>query len=382
MFLPGNPGIVAVAGSPHQFVAVGYNGGVYRSSDGESWQSVTVPWNNNLFSVTHAFGRFIAVGGFGLVAQSGDGLWWEARQDIGTETLFRIASGEGRGLAVGKSGQIHSSPDGVTWRRSFFSDDGTFEAVGAGAGKYLVVTRQGIGRLSTDAVNWTRIGVPSTITALAGSDHGFIAVTATGGLLRSPEALTWQELPAVTPAQLSNLKWVGNQFLAVGAAATLLQSSNSVDWRALDTRVTGWRHLAAHGDTRLALARGGKLLRTDNGGATWQGSLTFNLEMRDIVRNPDRWWLVGNNSALMHSTDGWQWESIVLSFSTDLFALTRAQGHLVAVGAAGAVVTSPDGVDWILCPAGTTQASRDVLHDGTQFLAVGEGVFTRLGDGL
>src|SRR5512141_888578 len=91
---------------------------------------------------------------------------------------------------------------------------------------------------------------------------------------------------------------------------------------------------------------------------------------------------VGAAGTVLTSPDGVSWTARVTNSAQDLDAIAfdgtkfTAVGSggapLVAVGDHGAVATSPDGAFWIARSSGTAKALRDVAWGGGQFIAVGE----------
>lgn len=134
-------------------VAVGAFGAVLRSTDsGKSWQTVTMDWMNLLEEPyePHIYdvhvddtGRTTIVGEFGMVAQSADGLrdWVLLRKD--DASLFAIAhSADGRDIyAVGQAGEfIHSQDQGRSWRRIATGTESILLNVSVGAGGDVLIS--------------------------------------------------------------------------------------------------------------------------------------------------------------------------------------------------------------------------------------------------
>ncbi len=87
-----------------------------------------------------------------------------------------------------------------------------------------------------------------------------------------------------------------------------------------------------------------------------------------------RWVAVGAGSASVYSTDGINWNagSVYNAASPTLRSITQVSGTFFAVGDAGTILSSIDGITWISHTSGTTNNLRGVTH-GNIFVAVGDG---------
>ena len=102
------------------FIAVGADGLILRSTDGQTWtdESDSVNAGSNTFRgvASDNVNRFVAVGYSGRVVVSTDGgLNWGNLQNVDSESLYGIVFGGGAFIAVGASGKRMSSADGINW---------------------------------------------------------------------------------------------------------------------------------------------------------------------------------------------------------------------------------------------------------------------------
>src|SRR5207247_8029446 len=68
--------------------------------------------------------------------------------------------------------------------------------------------------------------------------------------------------------------------------------------------------------------------------------------------------------------DTWTWRN-PLPTGNNLNGITYGNGQFVAVGASDTIVTSADGVDWVLRQSGTTDWLSDIAYGNGEFVAVG-----------
>ncbi len=96
------------------FVAVGAQGRVATTSNGQGWERDGGIGNFDLFAVAYGGERFVAAGSFGAIAWSDDqGYSWNT-QYVGTGTFQRVVYGNGAFYASNGS-QIYRSENGALW---------------------------------------------------------------------------------------------------------------------------------------------------------------------------------------------------------------------------------------------------------------------------
>ena len=187
----GTTSIRAIAYGNNRFVAVGDEGKMAYSDDGENWtaaadsiiwkwkyDSSTTVYTAAIFAIAYDNGRFVAGGGRGKMAYSDDnGVTWKAVADskfpsmiVSSQTVAddlnirAIAYGDGRFVAGGGAGKMAYSTDGANWTAVA---DSTFYAGGATA-NYIYGIAYGNNRFvaggfsgqmaySTDGETWTAV---------------------------------------------------------------------------------------------------------------------------------------------------------------------------------------------------------------------------------
>ena len=80
---------------------------------------------------------------------------------------------------------------------------------------------------------------------------------------------------------------------------------------------------------------------------------------------------VGNAGTIVTSPDGMTWTSRISGTLNDLLGVTWSGTQFVAVGNSGAIVTSPDGITWTSRISGTMNDLDGIAWSGAQFVAVG-----------
>jgi hypothetical protein len=98
-----------------QFVAVGENGTILASADGNDWAVRTSNTTRTLASVVWHDSQFVAAGEGGTVLTSADGVAW-AKRSPGTNAFVNsLAENGAEMVAVGDGGAVLTSDDAVTW---------------------------------------------------------------------------------------------------------------------------------------------------------------------------------------------------------------------------------------------------------------------------
>jgi hypothetical protein len=176
----GNP-LHGVCFGEEEFVAVGSNGTVMTSPDGEAWLNQESGTRISLHGVTHAAGRFVAVGELGLILYSDDARFWQRAASPWFYHLYAVTWGDGLFVAVGEDSAILTSPDGVTWTlqrtgslalSSVSFGNGAFVAGGGTIPEFAANPPPGASMQillqSTDGLEWTAVslGLDGAVTAL------------------------------------------------------------------------------------------------------------------------------------------------------------------------------------------------------------------------
>jgi len=124
-----------------------------------------------------------------------------------------------------------------------------------------------------------------------------------------------------------------------------------------------------------AASAGGLLLRTPDGGDTWEQIETDRVETFWAIRfsTADRGWAVGEDGIIMATTDGGQtWAKQNGGTRRALFSLAlSSSGKMAAVGEAGTILHSEDGANWSRVESGTTETLNAAAAAGDVFWAVG-----------
>jgi hypothetical protein len=206
-------------------------------------------------------------------------------------------------------------------------------------------------RLLGPGVPWT-VATPLTGNALndiAFNGNHFVAVGDGATLFSAPYSYTatggvssWSPasaLPSGFSADLSAVVYDGSRFIALGVDGSTMLSTDTLNWTA-GTAIAGAPALHA-----MAYGAGPVYVAVGDGGA--------------IYRNSGG----GLSGAWVAETSG---------TSQDLYGVSYVNGQFVAVGAAGALLTSPDGAAWTVRTSSTNNSLRHVAYGAATYVAVGD----------
>lgn len=212
-------------------------------------------------------------------------------------------------------------------------------------------------------------GSQGKVTAVSG---GTTTVSASWGAIFGSAAVTvssWTPQPSGTTEPLFDVTWNGTQLVAVRSVGINVVSSDGITWsqRSFDLFLVNTLYGACSCGARFA-AVGNYVFLTSPDGASFTTMQIPGTELYGVTCSDDKFVAVGSAGAIITSSDGF----VSSGTTNQLYGITWTGTMFVAVGASGIVLTSPDGVAWTSVQA-SDQALRDIVWSGTQFVAVGNG---------
>lgn len=452
-----------------RFVAVGGNFNIANSSNGVDWTSQFVMNAPPFNGVTFGNGLFVAVGAFGYTSTSTNGTIWSGPFSFTGTHLHSVSWGNGTFVAVGTNGVILNSLNGTAWPLRVSGRTNSLTGVTYGNGRFVVVGNSGAVLVSTNGgTNWIS-GTSGTLANLADVTSGngqFVAVGTSGTLLTSTDGLVWTARASGTSADLTGVTYGGGRFVAVGNATGaddgLTTSVNGISWVASPLpRTALWNDVVFGHGNFVAVGQGGAILQSGQGpyilgqpqsrivcatdpvsftmgvvsgcpltfqwqfnGTNLPGATSSNLlitaarvedagayrafasdgnrtlmsapatlqvnlcraldhwtrrapppgsnALNGVACAPDSLVAVGNAGTMLRSADGLSWLASPSGTNVTLSAVAHGGGTFVAVGFNGVILTSSNAADWTLRNSGTIRHLRDVAHGGGQYIAVGD----------
>lgn len=455
------------------FVAVGENGLIITSVDGFEWNKRQSSTSNALLQVGYGNNRWTALGrastgGQTLVLSSADGASWTLQPNAAFEATG-LAFGNGTFVASALAGlttDLRTSSDLLTWQSTLNFDWGyTLRAVGFSPSLNRFVAVGDYGRVmhSANAANWTagNSGVDKHLAGVTWANGTFVAVGSQERIISSSDGLAWQtrRAPASSTSHLSDVAFGNGTWVAVGydhpdflgeptpvilvsggaavaklsfasasltadpansvvtvevirsgnAAGSVSVSYQTVDGTALagtDYQSTSGTLTWADGDSlpksisvsvigterpaeknfsiSLSAAMGGATLGTPSVvkitlparivlGTGWANRYPVMEGERPngIAFGPAYYVAVGSAGTIGLSENGLVWLDQYSGRTNDLRAVASGNGRYIAVGANGTILSSFDGRLWSPVPWTGTEDLNEILFANNRFVLAG-----------
>jgi len=215
---------------------VGVKNWTYTSVDGIGWnvnttttdELVAVAWSDTL-------NLHIAVGEDGLIMSSPDGDTWqvEIAANPSASWLSDVVWGNGRFIAVGQDGTILSSTNGSEWS-TVFTGTGSLSGI-TWSGSAFVAIGNGEVLISSDGTTWSP-GTPPPLTSIESVAWSntlglYAAVGWNGAIFTSATGTNWKDQsPSEYRPSYREVIWDGARFIAVGDMGHIVTSSDGVTW--------------------------------------------------------------------------------------------------------------------------------------------------------
>ena len=402
-----------IAASDLLAVAVGDNGAIHTSPDGEAWTHRPVSFFNGLRGVAHGGGVFVAVGEEGLIVTSQDGVEW-TRRDSGTDVhLNRVRWVRDRFCVTGDRGHIlFGSGDGQTWTKAGAEAVGQLFDVTGNANSRLAVGDHEVWLKQSDGVWTDQILSPAPLRAPAWTyynatwEGSFYFLSGKTGLMvegfqtNATSPYVWVNRIRSVRNWLWEMHHSPNFYITVGARGTIMTSSDGIDWQlelppdtAMDKVLLG-----VGGTTNVLLAVGekGTVLLSSNAlqnvvftnttgdivtnrvsslGVKWEqiGEAPTDHDLQGIATWREQFYLSGGNGTILRSADARNWEPLPARTTNFLSSIASFPDGLVAAGQNGILLHSPDGETWSPVNVEAPGWIYRVRYVNGRLFAVGEG---------
>src|ERR1051326_515565 len=300
---------------------------------------------------------------------------WQVQQ-LSTDILTGVAYGNSTYVIVGQTnGKIYTSTDASTWiDRTYDTSSHSYgitfaNGVFAAAGVYNYFGNYYGGvQSSTDGINWTTTGVDSCSNFFDGitfTNNKFFAVGQGGGLQTSPDGYAW-------PNSCNNYGGEPDiEGVAYGSATYVVVTKN------------GHSGFFASGSDNLwssSTPPTEGLPIPINSGAGYFRDTGTTSDLLGVAYGNATFVAVGTAGTIITSSDGITWTSRTSGTTNTLYAVTFADSVFAAAGDGGTILTSSDGIAWTSRVSGTTNLLRGIAFTNDRFIAIGvDGTITMSG---
>ena len=263
--------INGIAYGSGRFIAVGDEGKMAYSSDGESWTAVTTDNNpfvtviadnitgTDIYSIAYVGGNFFA---WDVLRRrySKDGENWAA---VSITYIGAIAYGNGRFVAGGNKGKIAYSSNCTNWTdvadstvweypsinistREPITATADILSIAYGNNRFVAVGDGATMAYSSDGESWTAITnnpfktnrvKDASMQAIAYGGGKFVAVNVDGQVAYSADGINWTAANKTAPA--GSIVYGNGRFVAVGRSGKVAYSADGVSWTAVSNSTFG-----------------------------------------------------------------------------------------------------------------------------------------------
>lgn len=410
--------LAAIAYGNGRYVAVGNWGTVLVSTNGQDWWDRRLPVSAVISCLTFGNGLFVAAAHEGMLQSHGyattyiltspDGENWSpvfSRTSSvlygRTVTLSCLRFLNDRFVAVGghagdvapreQERWLMSSADGTNWVQCIQSTNTFLLSVSYLNGKYVAVGEISTVLISTDGLTWNEPATntinqffPPHWTDIIPFGGRFL-VAANTGYLKNPSAVYgsvdgehWEFVGDITGyGAIRRLVPYGNRLFACGEANKSFVSDDGILWveSPLPVSVSLVGAEAINGQTFLVGANGYILRGTD--GAPWQTNLPrlSGFNPMSLVYGNGRFVGFSNFDGVTHtSEDGAHWQLLTNAIPGWVKKARFLNGRFFAVGPGEGILTSTNGLDWLLVHSSATSPANlnDVAWNGNVYVAFGD----------
>lgn len=261
-----------------EFVAVGINSTVLRSTDGTTWAARPLPEFQHLYGIAFNGSRYVACGVSGTVTTdrgiavySDDGLSWQvASVPTGAATaMWKIAFGAGRFVMVGDRGTIMSSPDGITWTAANSGITNTLRNVSFGDGLFVATGDSGRILTSRDGQNWSNRSVPTPngFYGLARHNGTWYTISPSSEAFVSTDGEIWTRVATAGRTFGSwSLRSLAGLLVSTEAGSAIALTEDPRNW--VEHQIDAQQHPALYG----AAAGNGLIVVVGSGGAIYSAA--------------------------------------------------------------------------------------------------------------
>ena len=348
------------------FCAVGVDGYISSSSDGITWNDVTLDSNNDLFSVGFLSGvRTLYASNKNLLYKSLNGITWEAinlgLESVGIVGLISIAD---YGLYIPVGAKLLKTIDGNNFTNAMNTISINRVAYSEKLGVYCAISSsieisetQVVGFIyySYDCINWSV--AYSLISGYWWSGFTDICycekigkfIACEGGtILCSEDGIHWIEEDVSIPFQgLSKLVVSEKLGMIIGLVdGDMIRTEDGINWSSIG--VSSPSDMCFSEKIGLFCGVTGQTYKISSDGVNWTTYEQTELGSYLICKSENLGIFFAVGEKIITSTDGLNW-SVTATISRNVNSITYSEelGLFCLVGEGGYISISPDAINWV-----------------------------------
>jgi len=390
----------AISWSGSEFVAVGLEGLLARSTNGSSWtESYDVSYSNFYWVAPCVGSRVVAVGRSGCITLSSAGsrvyfgnLSWNLLPGASTAPYPRCVAYDATaakyvavmrqrsGTNGNSGGAILYSSDGDVWTPAISPSAAGYNHVFAVNGNYVALggtnTSTSIA-YSSNGTSWSASSSGlANPTKVAYGNSTYVVVGTAGTVATSSNLAAWTSRTSGTSNDLNDLIYANSLFVAVGAGGTIITSSDGVTWSAATSGTTNALYRVLYANSLFVAVGASGTIVTSSNGTTWTAqSSSITTAINDIVWNGTVYAACGASGRLLISSNGTSWTLITSGYSDTFSSITASGSRIVAVSGtvtSQTVYSTDNGTTWFRGSTALPSANNhvNIAYVGSKFIAV------------
>lgn len=366
-----------------QYVAVGANGKIVYSVDGNTWLASSLSTVEQINAIARTSKYWIAGGTNGKMWSSINGKDWVEVSTGVFNSINNIKWLNNRLVAACSNGVILYSVDGENWNSSLTSGN-TFVSITYHNNLYIAVGLTGNIYKSSDLLTWTSIVVTgiSTTTLYDIDTDGVIAtiVGQNGTILTSTDGTTWRQRIGATSSNIVSIRYEERTRLWIATGSSqILTSNDSIVWKKLSLPV-GFSQVVydftVNGGVYIFVCGNGQVLKTSDLNQFELKTTLNTLNLYSVDNVDTKFVSIADNGKVFESKDSITWSEQSLSNNTTSLKRIKQLGNLyLMLGASGKYWFSYDATNWTSRSISTTASLSDIVTnvDNSLFTIIGTG---------
>ncbi len=370
-----------VAFGAGNFVASGAAGKIYTSVDGVEWEERNSGVTRALRRLHFADGRFVAAGDDGVIVSSPNGIEWSVHESGTERDLMGITRANGLWTVVGENGTILQSPDLSQWENRFRGISHELNGVAYHGGTIFAFGRDQMSQ-SVDGRTWTSFEL-----GFEPERHDFERFYLIGDeyfilssrfLARSQDLIDWEEI-GYRGVNALDLAFGNDVFVLVGDSGLVRTSADGEDWQ-FEPGLSGDLNAVVFAQGQFVAVSDEAMIHTSLDGVEWQSvpSPSPDERLTSIVYGNGVFLATtsARDGQLIRSRDAMAWTAVDLAELglEGVGRLNKVQflsNRFVALESGGRIVSSADGLEWILHDTGVTNSLTDIVSAEGRNVLVG-----------
>lgn len=404
------------------YVAVGTNGCIYTSADGETWTERTSGESDDLTGIAWDGTNMLTVGYNGACRQSTDGVTWNDKTPsagdwnnvIWDGTYFMIVGAASKieytanagtsftaktcpldaainitGVALSKltwvfcgnkSGEewIFGTDDFTTYTRYYISSDPKhFCDIAATGANCLAVGEDGLMVTLSDTGAATKVADAPFATFYGccwdATNSQWVAVGASGAIYTSADAVTWTNQTSAMTDPFYSVSYGPGVLIAVGVGGVVYTSPDGITWTSRTSGVAqDLNKTRCINSKYFAVGGNGTIITSTDPTGTWTTRTSGTTQsLNDAAYGNSLYVVVGENGTILKSADMATWTAVNAGVGENITGVIYTSTEFWAVTSTGKLYTSTDADTWSILQNATTSMILAVAWTGTSIIAVG-----------